>query len=421
MLKDLSVGDQGVVAGRLDEIQAMGTGCSGSISDESGTDVFRLCESGEYASLLSAGDIVQGSARREDQSLVIWNLGLLAEAARPSTDEFCRLRGLRHRLEDRSRIVSLVRSHFQDRGFLEIETPLLVRSPGLDPNILAFETEYREAGVRIPLYLPTSPEYAMKRLLAGGFERICQITKAFRNNEISHHHNPEFTILEWYRAYASYEDIMDDCELLIHSLAQNHLGRAIFYYDGTEIDTEPPWPRISVRAAFMEYAGIDLCAATNARDLRDQARAQGHDEVRDDDSWEIVFYRVFLNAVERRLGQGKPMFLVDYPASMAALAKLKCGNPHIAERFELYVGGIELANGFTELNDPGEQRRRFIEEQDQRRQKGLPVYPIDEQFMNAMESGIPPAGGVALGVDRLVMLLTGALDIRDVIAFPFET
>jgi lysyl-tRNA synthetase class 2 len=412
----LGDGEAAIIAGRVIHCDVDG----GEITDESGTIRFCGGRASPVFSYLTTGDIVEIEGRREGDRFTVHNLRLLTKAVSPPSNEWVRLSGLKRRLIDRTRIITLIRRFFEEEGFVEVETPLLVRSPGLEPHLIAFETVYQDEQRHEHLYLPTSPEYAMKRLLSGGLERIFQVARAFRNEEISDHHNPEFTILEWYRAYGSYEEVMDDCERMIRSIVQTYVGSARLVYGGREIDVAPPWERVTVREVFRRYVGIDTREVTDVEAFRQVARRAGFDEVRDDDPWDVVFFKVFLDAVEPLLGREKPTFLIDYPASMAALAKQKTDDPTVAERFEVYIGGIELANGFTELNDPREQYRRFLAEQDEKRKMGVPVYPIDEAFMAAMEEGIPPAGGVALGVDRLVMLMTGARRIDEVIAFPFQ-
>jgi EF-P lysine aminoacylase GenX len=283
------------------------------------------------------------------------------------------------------------------------------------------ESEYRDgAGRRVNLYLQTSPEYAMKRLLVGGMEKIFQITKGFRNGEVSKLHNPEFTILEWYRAYDSFNEIMADTEELISELALRLKGgcRKISY-QGQEIDLKPPWNRMTVKGAMLEYAGIDLDLCKNVGDFRQEAELKGH-KLGDEPDWDTIFFTIFLQEVEPKLGRGKPTFLIDYPAKFGALAKRKSDDPEVVERFEVYIAGLELANAFTELNDPVEQRSRLMSEREERIGLGKEAYPIDEDFLYALECAMPPAGGIALGVDRLVMLLADRPKIEDVILFPFS-
>lgn len=318
-------------------------------------------------------------------------------------------------LQLRARTLQSIRTFFNQQGFLEVDTPIMVRCPGQEPHISAFETTFETQ----TYYLHTSPEYAMKRLLCAGYEKIYQICKTFRDEPLGKMHNPEFTMLEWYRTQADYTDIMHDTEQLIYTLAQTLTGQSTLQYNNHTIDLTPPWPRLSLSEALEKYAQITTDPFTHTHTFIQQARAQGHTNVLPEDSADTAFFKVFLDAVEKHLGTTKPTFLIDYPASMAALAQCKPHAPHLAERFELYMVGIELANAFTELTDPIEQRQRFLQEQDERRQENGPLYPIDETFLNALENGMPPSGGIALGIDRLVMLFAQAQSIQEIIAFPF--
>jgi elongation factor P--(R)-beta-lysine ligase len=322
----------------------------------------------------------------------------------------------------RARMQAEIRSFLAGRGFEEVETPCLVPAPGMEPHIRALETSLVGETGAPPrrLWLHTSPEYAMKRLLAEGWERIFQLCRVFRSEEPSSTHNPEFTMLEMYRAGADYQGIMQDLEELVACCARagDSEGRAQVLHGGASIDLTPPFERLPVAEAFSARAGIDLLACDGQPErLRTMACDRGYPVGPTGESFEDVFFRVFLAAVEPGLGFPRATYLVDWPAPMASLSKLKRGDPRVAERFELYVAGMELANGFTELNDPAEQRRRLEEEQSQRRQLGLPVYPIDERFLEAV-GRMPDAGGVALGFDRLLMLLTGASSIAEVLLFP---
>jgi lysyl-tRNA synthetase class 2 len=259
----------------------------------------------------------------------------------------------------------------------------------------------------------------MKRLLGAGCERIFQLGRAFRNGERSSLHNPEFTMLEWYRAYAGYEEIMEDVEGLVATVAREVRGATLIPYQGREVELAPPWPRLTVREAFARFAGLELDFGLDIEAFRRQAKGSCP-SVDSEDGWEEIFFKVFLEKVEPGMAaEGRPVLLKDYPPSMAALAKLREGD-QVAERVEAYIGGLELANGFTELNDPQEQRRRFAEERRKRTAKGQPLHPLDEEFLQMMELGMPPAGGMALGVDRLLMLVADAGQIDQVMAFPFE-
>lgn len=317
----------------------------------------------------------------------------------------------------RARIIKGIRAFFDQQGFLEVETPLLVQCPGMEPHIAAFETVYENQ----THYFHTSPEYAMKRLLCAEYEKIYQICKTFRNEPVGKMHNPEFTMLEWYRAQADYTHIMHDTEHLIASLATHIFNRPTLQYNEKTIDLSPPWPRLSVHDALVQYAQITADPFTHTAQFIQQAQKKGHTNVLNDDSADTAFFKVFLDAVEKHLGTQKPTFLIDYPASMAGLATRKKNAPHLAERFELYIAGLELANAFTELTDPVEQRARFEQEQEQRRKENSPIYPLDEAFLNALKEGMPPSGGIALGIDRLVMLFAQETNIQNVMAFPFPT
>ena len=326
-------------------------------------------------------------------------------------------------LEARARIVSAIRRYFGEHGFLEVDTPALQVSPGLEPHLMAFSTEIvtpeRE---RKPRHLHTSPEFAMKKLLVAGLPRIFQLAHVFRNGERSRTHHPEFTMLEWYRAEASLTDIMTDCENLLRAgLAAS--GNAAFAWQGKASDPTLPWQRISVAEAFSRFCGIDLLATAPdpARPdlglLAASARQAGMAPHPGDD-WEDLFFRIFLERIEPHLGSPAPTILYDYPISLAALSRPKPGDPRLAERFELYVCGLELANAFGELTHAATQRARFEADCARKRQLYGYDYPIDEDFLAALEHGMPESAGIALGVDRLVMLATGAQRIEDVLWVP---
>ncbi len=325
----------------------------------------------------------------------------------------------RDNLIRRGKITQGIRQFFLEQEFTEIETPALVSSPGMEPHLAALELFCTlPEGGRIKKYLHTSPEYGMKKLLGCGWEKIFQICRVFRDGEISRSHQIEFTMLEWYRAHADYGKIMEDCERLIHSLAIQVTGTEEGSYGGAKVDFSPPFERLRVSQAMQIYGGVDIERNGDGPSLLEEARARGYYfDRRETYSFDEVFFKIFLEAVEPRLGFPKPVFLYDYPASMAALARLKPGQPLWAERFELYIAGLELANAFSELNDPHEQRRRFEEEQRQRSKLGKPVYPIDEGLLESL-SRMPPSAGIALGVDRLAMIFCDAQNIKEVLTFP---
>jgi len=304
-----------------------------------------------------------------------------------------------------------LRQFFRSLGYQEVETPALVPAPGMEPHISAFSVAYvpeMESASARTLYLHTSPEYAMKRLLASGSGPIFQICKVFRNGELSSAHNPEFTLLEFYRSDADYGQIMSDLERALEQV-ERAVGRA-------RVFGEVPYQRITVRGAVLRHAGVDLRLCPDAASLHAAAKKAGL-AVPSASSFEDVFFHLFLQKVEPQLGREKPTYLVDYPAAMASLARLKPGDARVAERFELYVRGAELANGFSELTDATEQRRRLMDERALRRISGKPVYPLDERFLEAV-GRLPPCAGVAVGLDRVLMLLLGAQSIDEVLLFP---
>ena len=337
-------------------------------------------------------------------------------------------------LRARMRITRAVRTFFHERGFAEVETPVLQVSPGLEPHLIAFETELREPfrdGARSRLYLHTSPEFAMKKLLVAGVGNLFQIARTFRNGERSATHHPEFAMLEWYRANAGYRDLMEDCEALLRACleagaAAGPDGGRHFVRGDRACDPFAPWHYLSVAEAFDRHADIDLLATApdparpDAAPLAAEAGRIGI-WTTPDDSWEDVFFRIFLARIEPKLGIGAPTVLYDYPMAMAALSRQNESDPRLAERFELFVCGLELANGYGELTDAAEQRRRF--EADMERKQALVGYhyPIDEDFMAALAHGLPECAGIALGLDRLVMLATGAAAIDDVLWAPVAT
>ena len=395
---ELQSGEFAVVAGRVVERDAL--------SDETGR--VRLCFDAAHEARV--GDIVEVEGRLKGDVFCASGLRVLV----PSRDGAVPLsQSVQANLRKRAKIIAGIRRFFDEKGFVEVETPLMVPQPGMEPHLEAFQTTYEMR----QFYLHTSPEYAMKRLLAAGFERIYQICKVFRHEPVGRMHTPEFTMLEWYRAYADYTDIMVDTEYLIAGLATDLYGESVVRTGQYAVDLTPPWERISVREAMLRYAGI---RADPYSDTAAFIRQAGHSTVDKDDPPDVAFFKVFLDRVEPHLGVQKPVILYDYPAPMAALAKRKYDAPDLAERFEVYIAGVELCNAFTELNDPDEQRQRLEEEIAQRVREGNPAYPIDECFLSALEYGMPPSGGIALGVDRLIMLLTGASSIGEVMAFPMS-
>ena len=335
-----------------------------------------------------------------------------------------RFAGRRERLMARGRVLNAMRDFFAEAGFVEVDTPSLQVSPGLEPHLKAFATVLHDPtdGTARPFYLHTSPEFAMKKLLAAGLPRIWQLAHVFRDGERSATHHPEFSMLEWYRAGAGYRDLMADCEALLRS-AQTAAGAAALSWQGRRADAGRSFERLSVAEAFERYAGVDVLATAPDPAAPDMARlAAAAAEIgiapRPGDDWETLFFRIFLDRIEPYLGIGAPTILYDYPLALAALSRPKPEDPRLCERFELYVCGLELANAFGELTDAAEQRRRFVADQARKRALYGESYPIDGDFLAALEQGLPDCAGIALGFDRLVMLLTGAQHIEEVLWAP---
>ena len=321
----------------------------------------------------------------------------------------------------RARIAAALRAWFTAQGFLEVETPALQVSPGNETHLHAFATALIGSdGQAQAMYLRTSPEFACKKLLAAGEPRIVDFARVFRNRERGALHHPEFTLLEWYRAGEPYETLMDDCAALLAQAARAG-GVTTFSYRGRSIDPFAVPERITVAEAFARDAGVDLLATiaggqADRAALAAQARKAGV-RIADDDTWGDIFSRILADKVEPRLGDGRATILYEYPLPMAALARAKPGSDTVAERFELYACGVELANAFGELTDVAEQRKRFDAAMDEKQRLHGERYPVDEDFLAALAQ-MPQACGIALGFDRLAMLATGAQRIEQVIWAP---
>jgi lysyl-tRNA synthetase class 2 len=320
----------------------------------------------------------------------------------------------------RGAITKAVRAWFDEQGFTEVETAILQVSPGNETHLHAPRTELARAdGSRATRYLRTSPEFAAKKLLAAGEEKIFEFARVFRDRERGDLHLPEFTMLEWYRANATYDAVMADSIVVIaHAAQATGIGR--FSFRGRAADPFAEPELLTVAAAFERFAGIDLLA-TIADGEGDRARlaAAAKDRIRiaDDDTWSDIFSKVLVEHVEPKLGQGRLTVLFEYPSPEAALARTKAADPRVAERFEIYACGVELANGFGELTDAAEQRHRFDLAMDEKARRYGERYPLDEDFLAAVAQ-MPEASGIALGFDRLVMLASGALRIDQVVWTP---
>ena len=319
-------------------------------------------------------------------------------------------------LQARSRIIKAVRSYFDEQGFEEVETPILQVCPVMDTHIHAFKTELKGVDMQVKStpYLHTSPEFAMKKLMVAGMPKIYQICHVFRNCEGSKRHSPEFTMIEWYRTQSDYTHIMNDCvDLLRHCADTVEIKH--YRYKNHECDPFAEWEKLSVSEAFERYANIDLAAFLDNKAGFRQAVSDLGLHTAEDDGWDDLFFRVMDDRIEPQLGMKVPTFLYDYPASMASLSRRKPEDPRFAERFELYICGIELANAFSELTDAKEQVKRYHEEMDMKETLYGEHYPLDEDFIAALEHGMPQSGGIALGIDRLIMVATGADDITQVL------
>lgn len=322
-------------------------------------------------------------------------------------------------LESRARVLSAIRRWFEEQGFLEVETPARVRAPGQEAHLDAIASEDR--------WLVTSPEYAMKRLCGAGYRRIVSVGKCWRAGEVGAHHQPEFTMIEWYRAEEPLERIADDCEQLLRLAARivAEPASALSTQDrGAPSRPQPTWAEstarfgsTTVRALLMTHAGFTLRGDESTAELAAKAGAAGV-KVGAAETWDDIFFQIWLDRVEPALAAASgPLFVYDWPVPLGALARRRTDDRTLVERFELYAGGLELANAFGELTDPVEQRARFESESAARRARGKVTYPIDEKLLESL-ARMPPTCGVALGFDRLMMLVLGARSIDEVIAFP---
>ncbi len=426
------------VAGRIAARRGHGKACFIDLRDGSGEIQLHAREDllGEeaYAMLvdLDLGDIVgvEGTAmatrRGGELSLAIDRWRLLAKSLRPPPDRY-------HGLEDtetrfrrreldlianeesrqifrtRARTITEIRRWLDDHGYVEVETPVLQPLYG---GALArpFVTHHNQ--LDRDFYLRIATELYLKRLIVGGIDRVYELGKDFRNEGVSHKHNPEFTMLEWYEAYADYEKTAHDLELMVAETAERVLGTTVVERGETEIDFAPPWRRITLREAILERSGIDIREHPDRESL---ARAIGG-EIDPAAGWGKLVDGLLSRDVEPGLIQ--PTFLLDYPTELSPFAKAHRSEPGLVERWEAFAGGVEIANSFSELNDPDEQRRRFEQQAAEIARGDDEAQPYDEVFVEALEQGMPPTGGVGLGVDRLVMMLTGAASIREVLLFP---
>ena len=395
-----------------------------------------LLDKFELVKLIDIGDIVGFfgkifRTRRGEPSIEVSDLTMLSKAMRPLPDKWSGLKDVEKRYRQRyldlisneesleiavkrSKAISSVRNFMNNRGFLEVETPILVDIPA-GGRAIPFST-YHES-LEKDLFLRIATELHLKKLIVGGIEKVYEIGRLFRNEGIDHDHNPEFTTMESYEAYEDYNTVMRMVEDLVSYVSIEVNGTTkINISDDLTIDLAPPWQRLDLRKAIIDNTGIDFLKFKNNNDLANEMKNKGF--VADqNEAWGILLDRLISQGVEPKLI--KPTFLLDYPIEMSPLAKLKPGSKDVVERFEAFVLGHELANAFTELNDPIDQRNRFLEQEKQRKNLGdKEADRLDEDFLISIEHGMPPTGGLGIGIDRLIMLITAQDQIREVLLFP---
>ena len=428
------------IAGRIIARRTHGKAGFANLQDQSGQIqlYFRLNDIGaekyELFQSMDIGDIigVEGTVfvtRTGEITVHVYGFEYLAKALNPLPEKWHGLKDVelryRQRYVDlivnpqvrevfvkRSQIIREIRRYLDERGFLEVETPMMQPIPG-GATARPFITHHNALG--IDLYLRIAPELYLKRLLVGGFEKVYEINRNFRNEGISTKHNPEFTMLELYQAYGDFEDMMRLTEDLVSHVVQKVHGSMLVEYQGQVLDFTPPWQRLPMLEAVKKYAGIDFAGVDTDQKAREAARNLGL-QVSEEASRGEIINEVFEEFVEPHLIQ--PVFVYGHPVEVSPLAKRNRENPEFTDRFELFIMNREIANAFSELNDPIDQRRRFEKQAAKRAQGDAEAHMMDEDYINALEYGMPPAGGLGIGIDRLVMLLTDSPSIRDVILFP---
>jgi lysyl-tRNA synthetase, class II len=426
------------VAGRIVARRGHGKACfldvrdgSGQIQlharkDVLGDEAYELLVDLDLGDIVGAEGTAMATRRGGELSLAIDHWRLLAKSLRPPPDKFhgledtetrFRRRELdlianeesRRAFRTRARAITEIRRWFDEHDFVEVETPVLQPLYG---GALARPFTTHHNALNRDFYLRIATELYLKRLVVGGIDRVYELGKDFRNEGVSHKHNPEFTMLEWYEAYADYEKTAHDLERLVAEVAERVLGAAKVQRGDGEIDFAPPWRRITMREAILERAGIDIAEHPTREAL---AQAMGT-EPDPSEGWGKLVDGLFSREVEPSLVE--PTFVLDYPVELSPFAKAHRSQEGVVERWEAFAGGMEIANSFTELNDPDEQRRRFEQQAAEVARGDEEAHQFDEAFVEALEQGMPPTGGVGLGIDRLVMLLTGASTLREVLLFP---
>ncbi|MGB4168358.1 MAG: lysine--tRNA ligase [Tepidanaerobacteraceae bacterium] len=429
------------IAGRIMAIRGHGKAAFFDIQDQTGRLQMYIKKDGvteetfQLYKLLDIGDIVgiEGQVFRSKKgeiSVAVSDLTLLSKSLRPLPEKWHGLKDTdiryRQRYLDlitnpevkqtfllRSKIITTMRRYLDERGFIEVETPVLSPIAG-GAAARPFITHHN--ALDIDLYLRIATELYLKRLIVGGFEKVYEIGKDFRNEGISIKHNPEFTMMELYQAYADYKDMMDLMEDMVAYIAKEVLGTTKVNYQGEEIDLTPPWKRMTMVEAVKHYTDIDFSQVKSDEEARDIARKLHIEDVDDDATKGKILNLIFEEKVEANLVQ--PTFIYDYPIEISPLAKKIEDNPNFTYRFEAFITGREMANAFSELNDPIDQKERFLQQLKEREAGNEEAHAFDEDYIIALEHGMPPTGGLGVGIDRLVMLLTDSYSIRDVILFP---
>jgi len=428
------------VAGRVISLRSFGKAAFSHIQDRQGNiqiyvqknkvgnDVFEIFKKVDIGDFVG----VQGRAfvtRSEELTILADGFRVLTKSMRPLPEKWHGLQdvetryrqryldlivneNVRRTFQTRSRVITLIRQFLVERDFQEVETPMMHPIPG-GAAALPFKTHHN--ALDLNLYLRIAPELYLKRLLVGGIERVFEINRNFRNEGLSTQHNPEFTMVEFYQAYATFEDLMDLTEELLCHICKDILGTYKAVYQETEIDFTPAWQRFTLKEAAAKYGNLDIKDLDDLEKVRSHAKRLGIDLTGNEPIGEIVA-EIFEEVAEKHLVQ--PTFITHFPVEVSPLARSNEQDPRVTDRFELYIAGREIANAFSELNDPEDQRRRFASQAEAKQIiDGRPA-EIDEDFLLALEYGMPPAAGEGIGIDRLVMLLTDSSSIRDVILFP---
>ena len=430
------------IAGRIMAIRDFGKGAFISVQDrhgrtqafirknvlgEKGFSLFKKLDVGDIVWI--AGRIFKTKTRELSIDVEENGLSLLSKSLLPLPEKWHGLTDIETRyrqrhldlivnpevrriFQQRSRIISLIRRFMEERDFLEVETPMMQPKAG-GAVARPFKTYHNALGMS--LFLRIAPELYLKRLITGGLERVFEINRNFRNEGISAFHNPEFTMMEFYQAYATFEELMTMTEELFGFIATNLFSTLQIAYQGNPIDLTPPWPRITVRDAVMEIGGVEPEVLANPALMADYAGRLGLEVKKGDPSGKIMM-AIFDETVEKKLVQ--PIFVTHYPVDVSPLSRRNEADPAVVDRFELYIAGREMANAFSELNDPADQRERFLQQIKEREGGDLEAHEMDEEYIRCLEYGMPPAAGEGVGIDRLVMLMTDSASIRDVILFP---